>query len=113
MAELYRLHDFTTQLVDAECHSACPLVLATGQQCWSIGETPTVGVHQARSEISWCFCQLSIPLSSSITSFLLWMPPSTASFDLLLAMTDKAPPAKIYRLNAGELAQVNMFTNSI
>jgi len=113
MAELYLLHEFSTQLVNAECHSACPLVLAAGKQRWSLGETPTVGVHQGRAEISWCFCQLTIPISGSVTSFVSLMPPSTASFDLLFAMTDKAPPAQIYRLNTTELAQVNMFTNSL
>ncbi len=113
MAELYLLDDFSTQLTDAECHSACPFVLASGKRRWSLGETQTVGVHQARSEISWCFCQLTIPLGGAVTSLMLFMPPSTVSFDLLFAMTDKAPPDQIYRLNQSELAQINMFTDRL
>lgn len=113
MAELYILHANSKQLADAECHSACPLVLAAGHKRWSLGENQIVGVHQARSEISWCFCQLTIPHSSSITSLLLFMPPSTASFDLLFAMSDKASPAQIYLLNPTELVRVNMFTDRI
>lgn len=104
------LHANSKQLVDAQCHSACPLVLAAGHKRWSLGENQIVGVHQARSEISWCFCQLTIPHSSSITSLLLFMPPSTASFVLLFAMSDKASPAQIYLLNPTELVRVNILT---
>jgi len=110
VAERYKLHDFPLELVRTNCLSACPLILASGRERWSVGDSTNIGVHQGGANLSWCFCDLTISANPIVTGLAPLMPPSTANIGLLFEISDKASPAEMLRLTRADLEKVNMFT---
>jgi len=110
VAEQYQLHDFPLKLAQTQCMSACPLVLASGRERWSLGQSIPIGVHQASAELSWCFCDLSLTAGPLEAIYQSLMPAGTANIKLIFEMSDQAPPAKMLLLTRPDLNAVNMFT---
>ena len=114
MAASYRLLDFPVKLSKAACFSACPFVLASGQQRIAVGyehgDIQTIGVHQGRIGLSSCLCDYTLASGFHVPKLELIMPSDRADFARLFALSNKATYDKIFPLQRNELDAVQMFT---
>ena len=110
MAENYLLHDFPIKITNAHCYSACPFVLASGQERLAIGRVETIGVHQGRAELSMCVCEFTLSSDFYFPNQAFLMPEHKANFELLFELSDQANHDEMFMLSRAHLERVKMFT---